>query len=578
MENKKIKGIGASEGIAISNVFLLQKPKIEIPTDKTNNIDEELKKIRNIFEQASNEINIIKQNSEKKIGKDKAAVFDAHVQIINDPTIEEQISDEIKNNGSNIANAIDVVFKNNINIFKNMDDEYFKERAADLEDVMLRLLCISLNIEQPDLLSINKEVIIVADDLTPSQTALLEPKYVKGFLTNVGGKTSHAAIMARTMEIPAILGLSNITEIVNNGDTIAMDGSTGEIEINPESNGEWFNKLNLYNETLEKLKQFRKIKAITKDGFEIKIKANIGKPLDANNIYEYGAEGVGLYRSEFLYMDNTNWPTEDEQYEAYKYVLEKDPNKEVIVRTLDIGGDKTLSYFKFPNEMNPFLGYRAIRFCLDRKDVFEIQIRALIRASVHGKLGIMFPMIATIDEFLSAKNIVLKIMNEFKENNIPYDENIKIGMMIEIPSSAISSDQFAQYADFFSIGTNDLIQYSFAVDRMSEKIKYLYQPNNPSLLRMVWMTVWGAKKHNIPVGMCGEVASDIKSLPLLLGINGGLNSLSMSVSSIPRIKYIISQISHKDCIKLAQKAMHLNTEEEINKLVEDFYKKNNIII
>ncbi|MGL4647219.1 MAG: phosphoenolpyruvate--protein phosphotransferase, partial [Mycoplasmoidaceae bacterium] len=323
----------------------------------------------------------------------------------------------------------------------------------------------------------------------------------------------------------------------------------------------------------QEIEQYKKQKGKTLDGHEVLIEANIGMPKDADVLKEAGAEGVGLYRSEFLYMDNSNWPTEEEQFEAYKYVLEKNPHELVVVRTLDIGGDKNLKYYKFDKEDNPFLGYRAIRFSLDNKEIFKTQIRALTRASAFGKLGIMFPMVATIDEFVKLKEHTLKWIDELKKEKVKVADKIEIGMMIEIPSSAILADKFAEHSDFFSIGTNDLIQYSFAVDRMSEKIRYLYQPNNPALLRLIDLTIRGAKKHNKWVAMCGEMAGDIHSIPLLLGLGEtGLDALSMSASSIAMAKYLLSKINQKDCVKLAEKALLCGNEKEVNQLVDTFLK------
>ncbi|MGL5245988.1 MAG: phosphoenolpyruvate--protein phosphotransferase [Mycoplasmoidaceae bacterium] len=574
---KKLIGVGASSGISFAKPFIIKKEKLNITEELTKDIKNELNLINNSLEKSKEQIEEIKQISIKKIGEEKASVFDAHIQILNDPEILNEIKNILENEKKNGGYIIDKVFSNIYNIFNSMNDTYFKERASDVLDVKNRVLYNFFGVQIHDLMSIKEEVIIIADDLTPSETAILNKDFVKGFLTNIGGRTSHAAIMARTLGIPAVLGLKNITEIVKDNDIVAIDGDDGIVEINPTNLQEWKDKKNAFETFNEELTQYKDKKAVTLDGHSVLVEANIGTPEDSDSLESFGAEGVGLYRSEFLYMDNDKWPTEDEQYESYKYVLSKNKEQLIVVRTLDIGGDKNLKYYKFAKEENPFLGYRAIRFCLDNVEIFKTQIRALARASIHGKLGIMFPMIATIDEFVIAKNYTLKWIEELKKEGHKVSNNIEIGMMIEIPSAAMLADKFSEHADFFSIGTNDLIQYSFAVDRMSEKIKYLYQPNNPSLLRLINATIIGAKKHNRWTAMCGEMAGDVKSIPLLLGLGKtGLDALSMSASSIPKAKYLISKIKHSDCIALADKAITCGTEEEVNKLVNEFLKKLNI--
>ncbi|MDE7112266.1 MAG: phosphoenolpyruvate--protein phosphotransferase [Malacoplasma sp.] len=573
-----LKGIGASEGIAIAKVFLLKKPNFLISDSKISDIDFEIKRISDSILKATEEINKIKEIAISKIGYDKALVFDAHAQIANDPEVRSRIESLVKENKFNGAYAIETAFNEIHDIFANMDDDYFKQRASDVNDVKERILSTFLNIKLPNLLTIKEEVIIIANDLTPSETALLDKKYVKGFLTNVGGRTSHAALMARTMEIPAVLGLKDITEKVKENEIIAMDGSNGEVVISPLNKNFWLEKINKFEMEKIELKKYVNLKTKTLDNHEVDVVANIGKPDDVSKLENYGSEGVGLVRSEFLYMENNNWPTEEEQFLAYKQILESQKEKLVIVRTLDIGGDKKLKYFEFPPEMNPFLGYRAIRFCLKNENIFKTQIRALLKASVFGKLGIMFPMIATIDEFLKAKAIVEDVKKELDSQKIKFDEKVLVGMMVEIPSTAFMADKFAKYADFFSIGTNDLVQYTFAADRMSENVSYLYQPNNPALLRAIKATIEGASKYNRFVGMCGEMAGDIRSIPILLGLGQkGLDEFSMSASSIPKAKKIICSLKHSDCIELANQAINCETEIEVNKLVETFLQKRNLI-
>lgn len=575
--SKILKGIGASDGIAYAKAFLLKNPIFNIDDSKINDPKIEIQKVKDAFLISSQQLEEIKKNTITKIGEDKAIIFDAHIQIINDPEALKEI--ELKINGlCNGAFAIKETFNSIHDIFDSMKDAYFKERASDVLDVMQRILANYLDVKLPDLLSINSEVIIVSSDLTPSQTALLDKKFVKGFLTDVGGRTSHAAIMARTMEIPAVLGLKNITSLINDDELVALNGHSGLVEILPKNIDEWDKQKKNFDLEKNELKQYIDKDATTIDGHHIDVEANIGKPGDVDNLIDYGSNGVGLYRSEFLYMDSNDWPTEDEQFEAYKYVLQNQKEKIVIVRTLDIGGDKNLNYYKFDHEDNPFLGYRAIRLCLDKKDIFKMQLKALIRASNFGNLGIMFPMISTIDEILEVKQIFSLCCKELTQKNIKFSHDIKIGMMVEVPSVVFLSDKFSQHVDFFSIGTNDLIQYTFAVDRMSEKISHLYQPNNPSLLRAIKMVIEGAAANNTKVSMCGEMAGEILSIPILIGLaNKGLDALSMSASSIPKAKKIICSLKHSDCKELAEKAINLSTAKEVDKLVSSFLKSRNLI-
>ena len=574
---KQLKGIGASSGIGIAKVFILQTPEFKINNNKINDVEKEINLVRKVLNATEQNLSEVRNIALKKIGKQKAEIFDAHIQIVKDPELVNQVIELISKNHYNGAYALNEVFKKFHEMFLAMDNNYFQERASDVKDVWNKTLSFFLNIPFPDLLSINSEVIIVAHDLTPSQTAMLDKKYVKGFVTDVGGKTSHAAIMARTMEIPAVLGLNNVTSTIKENDVVAIDGEQGVIEINPNDTTSWNQKIKDYQMTQNDLKKYTFKKAVTIDGHHVEIEANIGKPEDADILSEYGAEGIGLFRSEFLYMEATDWPDENQQFESYKYVLAKYPDQRVIVRTLDIGGDKKLPYFTFDHEDNPFLGYRAIRFCLDRKDIFKTQLKALLKASVFGKLGIMFPMICSVVELLDAKKLLDDCKKELDKENISYSSDILIGMMIEIPSSAILSEKFAKYVDFFSIGTNDLIQYSFAIDRMSQKISYLYEPNNPALLRMIKLTIEGAKIHNVKVAMCGEMANDCLSVPILLGLaNKGLDALSMTCSAIPKIKKLISSLNYQECIKLASEAIEKETTKEVNDLVTEFLKKKNL--
>ncbi|MDR3257690.1 MAG: phosphoenolpyruvate--protein phosphotransferase [Mycoplasmataceae bacterium] len=571
----QLKGIGASNGVAINKSYLLVQPKFDITDAIVDNPTVEIKRFHKALEDSATQLTKIKAIATNKLGADKAEVFEAHIQIVNDPEIIQEVERTINETKVNAAFAIRFVFDKYFEMFKNMTDTYFKERAADVKDVKRRVLSNILNVALPNIVGINEEVIIIAHDLTPSETALLDKKYVKGFITEIGGRTSHAAIMARTMEIPAILGLEDILNKVKNDQVVALNGLTGEVEIEPKNPEEWKKLITLFEKEKQELKKYINVPSITVDGHKVHLGANIGKPSDVDAIIAHGAEGIGLYRSEFLYMDNDHWPTEDEQYDGYKAVLEKMTDKLVVIRTLDIGGDKKLSYFQFPHEDNPFLGYRAIRFCLDNKEIFKTQLRALGRASVFGKLGIMFPMIATIDEFKEAKSFAESTFAELRKEGKKVSDDIQLGMMTEIPSSAVLAKQFGKYADFFSIGTNDLNQYTFACDRMSQKVAYLYQPNNPSLLSLVKFTIDGGHLNKRWIGMCGEMAGDILSIPILLGL--GLDEFSMSATSIPKARMIVNNLSFKECQLLANKTLELDTMAEVTNLVSNFLKQKKLI-
>ncbi|UNF61238.1 phosphoenolpyruvate--protein phosphotransferase [Spiroplasma poulsonii] len=484
----------------------------------------------------------ITRNCLRKLGAEKAAwIFRSHSQILQDPAMIDEAKKMINNDKNNAAYAIHTVAQKFITIFAGMEDPYFKERAADIKDVTDRLIKYILNVPVLDLATINEEVIIVAEDLTPSQTAQLDPKFAKGFSCDMGGRTSHAAIMARSLEIPAMLNLC------------VINGCGGQTDK--------------FFQLQQELLAFKDKPTVSKDGYQkFVLEGNIGAPKDVQGVLDNGGQGIGLFRSEFLYMDNDHFPTEDEQYKAYKGVLEGMQNRPVIIRTLDIGGDKKLSYFKFPEEMNPFLGYRAIRLCLDKTDVFRTQLRALLRASVHGKLGIMFPMIATIDEFKAAKEITLEEKANLIKAGHQVVDNIEIGMMMEIPSAAMLADQFAKHADFFSIGTNDLIQYTMAADRMSQFVAYLYQPYNPSILRLIKTIIDGAHKEGKWVGMCGEMAGEEQAIPLLMGMK--LDYFSMSATSILNARQVISKLEVPAMEQLVAKALTCQTAEEVLALVQ----------
>lgn len=565
-----IKGIAASAGIAIAKAYVLQEADISIEKKQDVNIDNEIKKLKDAISVSSKELEIIRDKTKENIDEEHAAIFDAHIQIINDPEIYDKTVNKINSDQVNADYALDEVTKSFISIFESMDNDYMKERAADIKDVTKRVLSHILGIKVNDPTSINEEVIVIADDLTPSSTAQLNKMYVLGFITNIGGRTSHSAIMARSLEIPAIVGTKTIVNDVKDGDMIILDGLSGEVIINPSTE-----LIEMYQQKQEKYEskkliwnQFKDKPSKTIDGHQVELSANIGSPDDVDGILRNGGEGVGLYRTEFLYMGRDRLPTEDEQFEAYKEVLENLEGKPVVIRTLDIGGDKELPYLQMPKEMNPFLGYRAIRLCLDRIDLFKTQLRALLRSSIYGNLKIMFPMIATVDEFITAKSIFLETKRELKNEGIKVSDDIEVGMMVEIPAAAILANQFAKVVDFFSIGTNDLIQYTFAADRMNDRVSYLYQPYNPSLLRLIKIVIDAAHKEGKWAGMCGEMAGDTIAIPILLGL--GLDEFSMSATSILPARHLMSKLDKKESEELALLALNMNNNEDVKKLVEQY--------
>ena len=568
----KLKGIGASKGVAYAKIYKLEHKEVEIKETKITDIEGEIKKFDNAMAETVKQIEEVKAIASKNLGPEEAAVFDAHMQVASDPSLQMEVHNMIKNDKANALFATNAVMNNFAAMFEMMEDAYMQERAADIKDVAKRLLSVLAGIKVQNLAAISEEVIIVGVDLTPSDTAQLNKKFVKGFVTDIGGRTSHAAIMARSMEIPAVLGLKNVTTTVKENDFIMLDGDSGEVSINPTDAEikQMKEKEAILKKEYEENQKFKGKASQTKDGKHLELASNIGSVKDAEGAVENDAEGIGLFRSEFLYMDAKDWPTEDEQYESYKAVLEKMAGKRVVVRTLDIGGDKTLDYFQFPEEMNPFLGYRAIRLCLDKKDIFETQLKALLRASVHGKLAIMFPMIATIDEFLEAKEEIEKAKKILDKEGKKYSNEYEVGMMVEIPATAAIARQFARHADFFSIGTNDLMQYTMAADRMSEKVSYLYQPLNPSILNLINMAIKGAHAEGKWIGMCGEMAGDKNAIPLLVGM--GLDEFSMSATSILAARNQISKIDFKEAEKLAEKALNASTQAEVQKLVAEFNK------
>ncbi|MBU6788615.1 phosphoenolpyruvate--protein phosphotransferase [Staphylococcus aureus] len=571
--SKLIKGIAASDGVAIAKAYLLVEPDLTFDkNEKVTDVEGEVAKFNSAIEASKVELTKIRNNAEVQLGADKAAIFDAHLLVLDDPELIQPIQDKIKNENANAATALTDVTTQFVTIFESMDNEYMKERAADIRDVSKRVLSHILGVELPNPSMIDESVVIVGNDLTPSDTAQLNKEFVQGFATNIGGRTSHSAIMSRSLEIPAIVGTKSITQEVKQGDMIIVDGLNGDVIVNPTEDEliAYQDKRERYFADKKELQKLRDADTVTVDGVHAELAANIGTPNDLPGVIENGAQGIGLYRTEFLYMGRDQMPTEEEQFEAYKEVLEAMDGKRVVVRTLDIGGDKELSYLNLPEEMNPFLGYRAIRLCLAQQDIFRPQLRALLRASVYGKLNIMFPMVATINEFREAKAILLEEKENLKNEGHGISDDIELGIMVEIPATAALADVFAKEVDFFSIGTNDLIQYTLAADRMSERVSYLYQPYNPSILRLVKQVIEASHKEGKWTGMCGEMAGDETAIPLLLGL--GLDEFSMSATSILKARRQINGLSKNEMTELANRAVDCATQEEVIELVNNYVK------
>ena len=566
-----LKGIAASAGVSVAKVYKLETPKVVIEMKTVEDVAAEVAKFEAALEKTKKDIEGVKERAAKRLSEEELAVFDAHLMMAGDPDLHDQVVAAINNDNVNAEYAVDSYANMAIAMFETLG-EYFKERIADVKDVTFRLKCNLLGVLIPDLTSIAEDSVIVAHDLTPSDTAQLN-EFVKGFATEIGGKTSHSAIMANSLEIPAVVGCAGVLEAANTGDIIALDALDGEVVINPdeETIAKYKAKAAQYAKEKEELKVLKNEASITSDGHQVELAGNIGGYADVEGVLNNGGEGVGLFRTEFLYMGSKDWPTEEEQFQAYKQVLEGMQGKKVVVRTLDIGGDKHLDYYDFPEEMNSFLGYRAIRLCLDQTDIFRTQLRALCRASVYGKLCIMFPMIATVQEFRDAKAIFEDVKAELIAEGVAVSDDIQVGMMVEIPASAVLADQFAKYADFFSIGTNDLIQYSMAADRMSQKVSYLYQPFNPSILRLVKMTIEGAHAHGKWVGMCGAMAGEPKAVPILLGL--GLDEFSMSATQILNARKQVKSITFEDAQKLAAECIAKDTADEVLETVASYMGK-----
>lgn len=565
--NKKITGIAASNGIAIAKAFRLENPELIVEKTIIKDYEAELARFQLALDHSKSELEAIQEKTTQEMSKDEAAIFNAHLLVLSDPELLGPITERIKTESVNAEFALQETSTMFINLFESMDNEYMKERAADIRDVTKRLLShlLGVSIQSPSMIS--EEVIIIAEDLTPSDTVQLNPKFVKGFVTDIGGRTSHSAILARTLEIPAVVGAKTVMSIINNHTIVIVDGIDGEIIVNPDHDTITYyeQKQAAFEQQKSEWARLVNEPTITLDGHIVELGANIGTPNDVSGVLQNGGEAIGLYRTEFLYMGRNQFPTEEEQVEAYASVLKQMNGKPTVVRTLDIGGDKELPYLQLPNEMNPFLGLRAIRLCLEMEDMFRTQLRALLRASVHGNLKIMFPMIATIEEFRQAKALFLEEKNKLKNEGQPVNETIEVGIMVEIPSTAVMADIFAKEVDFFSIGTNDLIQYTMAADRMNERISYLYQPFNPAILRLVKNVIDAAHNEGKWTGMCGEMAGDEIAIPILLGL--GLDEFSMSASNILKARSQIRKLSKVEMESHIETILSLSTSDEVESYV-----------
>jgi phosphotransferase system enzyme I (PtsI) len=577
MMKQIFRGIGASRGLAVARAYIYKSEDYVPAETQVEQPELEVERFQSAIRQAGVELEQIRSTTEEKLGSDKAEIFEGHLMILEDPDLIDVIIEKIREEAVNAEYALYVTSRSFIDMLNQMEDEYLRERAVDVRDVCGRIMNRLRGREQADLSALTEECIVFAEDLTPSDTAKLNLDFVKGFVTEIGSRTSHSAIMARSLGIPAIVGAGDELRLIESGTLVVIDATEGVLIVNPSSEEliDFAEKKHRYDQRQAEFAQWVNRSTVSSDGHRYELAANIGKLEDVQKALDNGAEAIGLFRTEFLYMGRSKLPTEDEQFNSYKYVLEKMKGKPVVIRTLDIGGDKELPYLDLPKESNPFLGQRALRFCLEQPDIFRTQLRALLRASRYGNLKIMFPMIAVLSEFLTAKRLLEEEKHKLEAEGVELAERIEVGMMIEVPAAAISADLFAKDVDFFSIGTNDLIQYTMAADRMNETVSYLYQPCHPSILRLIRMVIEAARKEGKWVGMCGEMAGDETAIPLLLGL--GLHEFSMSASSILPARELIGQLSQKEWSALVDQAMALTTQEDIQAFVRNHKQGGQII-
>ena len=566
-----LKGTGISDGIGLGKAIIFKSQKIKLEKNKIKDVTLEKEKFYKAIKEVEKEI----EDLLEKISGTEKEIMQAYLLILQDPNLIQKTIEIIEKEKWDAAYATEIGFNEIIKEFEKVDDTYISERSKDIEDMKKKIIAKIIGKEEINLSKLPSNTILVAKELSTSDIAKLDFKNIEGIITEVGGMNSHMAIMARTHEIPSSVGVNKITQNIKQNDVVAINGKTGEIFVNP-SKKEYKN----FEEIKEKIKKeknelenYKNQDSITKDGHEVKVLANIGMPDDVKIVIQNTAEGVGLFRSEFLYMNSENFPTENEQFEAYKKVVLKLKNKEVIIRTLDIGGDKDLKYMKLPKEDNPFLGYRAIRICLDDINLFKVQLRAILKASAYGNVAIMIPMISSLEELRKTKEIINEVKEELREKKIKFDENIKIGIMIEIPAAALIADELAKECDFFSIGTNDLIQYTVAVERGNKKIANLYTHFHPAVIRLIKKAIEGAHKNHILCGMCGEAAGDVTFIPLLIGL--GLDEFSMNANKVLNVRKLIRNLDFKECKKLADEVLKLATSEEVEKLLVKYTRGSN---
>ncbi len=557
------KGIAGSEGIGIGRVVIIEEHEAVIEDKTITDVDAEIQRVQSAIEKFVNVTTEMADKMEATVGAKDADILRGHIMLLRDPTIEEQIVALIRSEKVTAEKALDQVLEQTAELFAQIPDELLQQRATDFRDIKTRIVKILLGIEELDISAVPAGTVLVAKDLTPSMTAGIVPENIAGVLTEVGGRTSHSAILARAMEIPAVLSIEGICSQVKNGDMVVLDGTRGEAIVNPDEAAvsEYEKKLEEYKKDKELLKKYTGKPTVSKDGTKVELVCNIGKPEDAKKVVECDGEGIGLFRTEFLFMDRDSLPTEEEQFEAYKSVAETLAGKPVIIRTLDIGGDKEIPYLGLEKEDNPFLGFRAIRFCLQRKDIYETQLKALVRASAFGKIKVMVPLVTGLDELRQVKAMIADIMKEYDAAGVAYNKDLEVGVMMETPAACLMADALAKEAAFFSIGTNDLTGYTMAVDRGNAKVAYLYSAYNPAVLRAIKRIIECGKKEGIMVGMCGEAAADEKLIPLLLAF--GLDEFSVSATSVLRTRKTISECDIKECRELADRVMKCVTEEEV---------------
>ncbi len=563
-----IKGIAGSEGIGIGNVVIIEEQEAVIEKKTITDTDEQILRLQGAIEKFVENTNMMAEKMEKQVGAKDADILRGHITLLQDPVIEEQISALIISSKITAEMALDQVLEQTAEMFEQIPDELLRQRATDFRDIKSRVIKILLGIEEQNISEVPAGTVLVAHDLTPSMTAGIVAENISGILTEVGGRTSHSAILARAMEIPAVLSIDGICSKVKNGDRICLNGTSGEVEINPDDNevARYQDMLDEYKKEKDLLKKYAGEPTVTADGTKVELVCNIGKPEDAKKAVECDGEGIGLFRTEFLFMDRDSLPTEEEQFEAYKSVAEAMKGKPVIIRTLDIGGDKEIPYLGLEKEDNPFLGFRAIRFCLERTDIYNTQLRALVRASAYGKIKVMVPLVTGVDELRKVKEMIADIMSQLDSQGIEYNKNLEVGVMMETPAACIMADVLAKEAAFFSIGTNDLTGYTMAVDRGNSKVAYLYSTYNPAVLRAIKRIIECGKKEGIMVGMCGEAAADPKLIPLLLAF--GLDEFSVSATSVLKTRKIISECNVNECKKLAEEVMKCSTVDNVLKILE----------